>query len=86
MLQRHGLEGLFDVVVLSAAVGLAKPDPAIYRLALQRLGTAPETTIFVDDHEPNVVAASEQGMQGVHFTGYKDLVAALQELGVNLLG
>jgi len=30
LLRRHGMEGLFDVVVLSAAVGLVKPDPAIY--------------------------------------------------------
>jgi epoxide hydrolase-like predicted phosphatase len=84
LLQRHGLEGLFDVVVLSAAVGLAKPDPAIYRLALQRLGTAPEATIFVDDSEPNVAAASEQGMRGMHFVGYDELVSALEMLGVNL--
>lgn len=84
LIQQYNLEGLFDVVVLSAAVGLAKPDPAIYRLALQRLGTAPETTIFVDDYEPNVAAAAELGIQGVHFTGYEPLVSALERLGVNL--
>ena len=83
LLERYGLEGLFDVVVVSAAVGLAKPDPAIYRLALERLGTAPERTVFVDDFQRNVVAASELGMHGVHFTGYSDLVLALQELGVD---
>jgi HAD superfamily hydrolase (TIGR01509 family) len=76
---------LFDEVVLSAAVGLAKPDPAIYKLALQRLGTAPETTVFVDDYEPNVAAAVEQGIQGVRFTGYEALVSALERLGVELL-
>jgi putative hydrolase of the HAD superfamily len=85
LVQRYNLEGLFDVVVLSAAVGLAKPDPAIYRLALQCLGTAPETTVFVDDYEPNVAAAAEQGIQGVHFMGYEALVSALETLGVNLL-
>jgi len=82
MLEKHYLEGLFDAVVLSAAVGLAKPDPVIYRLAVQRLGTEPETTIFVDDYPPNVTAASEQGLHGLHFTGYADLVVALQGLGV----
>jgi putative hydrolase of the HAD superfamily len=82
MLRRHGLEGLFDAVMLSAAVGLAKPDPAIYRLAVQWLGTEPETTVFVDDYAPNVAAASEQGLHGLHFTGYADLVEALEGLGV----
>jgi epoxide hydrolase-like predicted phosphatase len=85
LVQRYSLEGLFDVVVLSAAVGLAKPDPAIYRLALQRLGAAPEATVFVDDYEPNVAAAAEQGIEGVHFTGYEALVSALGRLGVDLL-
>ena len=84
LIQRYKLEGLFDVVVLSAAVGLAKPNPAIYRLTLQRLGTAPETTIFVDDHEPTVAAAEEQGIQGVRFTGYEALVSALERLGVDV--
>jgi epoxide hydrolase-like predicted phosphatase len=85
LIQRYHLEGLFDVVVLSAAVGLAKPDPAIYWLALQRLGATPEATVFVDDYEPNVAAAAEQGIQGVRFTGYEALVSALERLGVDLL-
>ena len=85
LLERYGLEGLFDVVVVSAAVGLAKPDPAIYRLALEHLGTAPERTVFVDDFERNVVAASDLGMHGVHFTGYSDLIVALRELGLEPL-
>jgi putative hydrolase of the HAD superfamily len=85
-LQRHGLVDLFDVVVLSAAVGLAKPDPAIYHLALERLGTAAGATVFVDDYEPNVAAACELGLHGVHFAGYDELVAALEALGVEVDG
>jgi putative hydrolase of the HAD superfamily len=79
LLQRYGLDGLFDQVILSAAVDLAKPDPAIYRLALDRLGTSPQTTLFIDDYEPNVQAATEQGIQGIHFVTYDDLVVALRE-------
>lgn len=85
LVKRYNLEGLFDEVVLSAAVGLTKPDPAIYRLALQRLGAAPETTVFVDDYEPNVAAAVEQGIQGVRFREYESLVSALERLGVEPL-
>jgi putative hydrolase of the HAD superfamily len=86
LLRRHGLEGLFDDVVLSAAVGLVKPDAAIYRLALARLGTEAGATVFVDDYEPNVAAASDLGLHGVHFTGYEALVAALEALGVEVRG
>jgi epoxide hydrolase-like predicted phosphatase len=82
ILGRHGLDGLFDAVILSAAVGLAKPDPAIYRLALARLGTAPEATVFIDDWEPNARAAADVGLQAIHFTGYENLLAELRALGV----
>jgi epoxide hydrolase-like predicted phosphatase len=85
LLGRHDLQGLFDVVVFSAAVGLVKPDPAIYRLALDRLGTAPQATVFVDDYGPNVQAAAGLGIQAIHFVGYEELIAALREQGVELL-
>jgi len=63
------LELHFDDLVLSGEVGLRKPDPAIYRLAAQRLGVAPDACVFVDDLERNVEVASELGMAGVHHTG-----------------
>ena len=63
------LERHFDDLVLSGAVGLRKPDPAIYRLAAQRLGAAPGACVFVDDLQRNVEVASELGMVGVHHTG-----------------
>ena len=82
--ERYGLDGLFDMEVVSALVGLAKPDPAIYRLALERLGTAPEATIFVDDYEPNVASAAALGIRAIHFVGYEALILALQKQGVIL--
>ncbi|MBU4387831.1 HAD family phosphatase [Candidatus Dependentiae bacterium] len=82
--ERYGLAGLFDVEVVSALVGLAKPDPAIYQLALERLGAAPEVTVFVDDYEPNVEAAAALGIRGIHFVGYEALIPALQKQGVIL--
>jgi len=81
---RYGLDGLFDVEVISALVRLAKPDPAIYRLALKRLGTAPEATVFVDDYEPNVAAAAALGIRAIHFVAYEALIPVLQEQGVIL--
>jgi len=82
--ERYGLDGLFDVEVISALVGLAKPDPAIYQLALDRLGTAPEATVFVDDYEPNVAAAAALGIRAIHFVEYEALILALQNQGVVL--
>jgi epoxide hydrolase-like predicted phosphatase len=82
--ERYDLDGLFDVVLVSAMVGLAKPDPAIYRLALERLGSAPGATVFVDDYEPNVDAAAVLGIQAIHFQGYEALVPALRQRGVEV--
>jgi putative hydrolase of the HAD superfamily len=50
VVERLGLANELDAVVLSFAVGASKPQPAIYRLALQRLGDPPPgDTVFVDD-------------------------------------
>jgi len=80
-----GIHDLFDDVVCSAEVGLAKPDPAIYRLAAERLGLPPAACVFVDDFERNVAAAREVGMQAVFYRVDRghDLRAQLAELGVS---
>lgn len=79
-----GIHDLFDTIVCSAVVGLAKPDHAIYRLALERVGLPAEECVFIDDAERNVVAAREVGMAAVHYRVYQgdDLAAQLAELGV----
>jgi HAD superfamily hydrolase (TIGR01509 family) len=48
-LRRLGLLDSFDTVVTSARAGVAKPDPAIFELALRELGAAPERTLHVGD-------------------------------------
>jgi epoxide hydrolase-like predicted phosphatase len=79
-----GVGELFDVVVVSACEGVMKPDPAIYRLALERLGARPERTIFIDDLPPNVTGAESLGIQGVVFEGTTPLRKTLLEAGVCL--
>ncbi|MFR9730117.1 HAD family hydrolase [Saccharopolyspora sp. MS10] len=64
----EAMEGLFELAVISSEVRLRKPDPAIYRLTLDRLGLAPEQAAFVDDGTPNVEAAEQIGMRGVLHT------------------
>jgi epoxide hydrolase-like predicted phosphatase len=83
---RTGWAELFDAVVISGEVGLRKPEPAIYRLAAERLGVAPEGCVFVDDLAPNVRGAAAVGMVGVHYVDHVRAVGELEELfGVPLM-
>jgi putative hydrolase of the HAD superfamily len=60
------LDELFDTVVDSCEVGVRKPDPRIYALALERLGgVAPERAVFLDDHPGNVAGAEAAGLVGI---------------------
>jgi putative hydrolase of the HAD superfamily len=73
----------FDLVVGSAYEKVMKPNPAIYRAALERLGVAPQEAVFIDDFAQNIVGAEAVGMHGIHFTPGIDLPAALARIGVN---
>jgi epoxide hydrolase-like predicted phosphatase len=78
------VENLFDLVVDSSREGIRKPNPAIFRLTLERLGgLVPERTVFLDDSEGNVKAAKLLGMQTVHVRG--DISQAIAEMDA-LLG
>ncbi|HSE04940.1 MAG TPA: HAD family phosphatase [Methylomirabilota bacterium] len=78
------LHELFDDIVVSAEVGMAKPDPAIFRLAADRLGLPPTSCVFVDDWDKNVEAARAVGMEAVlhRVDQGHDLRAQLGALGV----
>ena len=69
--------------MISGEVGLRKPDPAIYALAAERLGLAPETCVFVDDLPGNLKPAAAIGMATVLHGG--DAAATLRRAGT-LLG
>ena len=75
---------LFDDIVCSAEVGMAKPEPGIYTMAAQRLGVAPAECVFVDDLDKNVEAARGVGMQAVLFRADKgdDLREQLAAIGI----
>jgi putative hydrolase of the HAD superfamily len=75
---------LFDDIVCSAEVGMAKPEAEIFRLAASRLGVAPGECVFVDDWDQNIEAARTVGMTGVLYRVDKgdDLGALLAGAGV----
>jgi epoxide hydrolase-like predicted phosphatase len=64
---RFGGLDVFDVTVFSAEIGLAKPDPMIYKRILQQLEVEANQAVFVDDYLPNVEAAAALGMGAVRF-------------------
>lgn len=72
----------FRDIVVSGVEKMAKPDPAIFRLAEQRFGNAPATTLFIDDNLANVKAAKALGWQVHHFGGADALEADLVQRGL----
>jgi putative hydrolase of the HAD superfamily len=65
--------------VVSADVGLAKPDPAIFRLAADRLHVAPDACLMIDDQPQHVRGAQAAGMRSQLFesNGLASLIARL---------
>jgi 2-haloacid dehalogenase len=80
--ERFDFLGWFDAVVISGEVGVTKPDRRIYRHLLEANGLEPESTLFVDDHAPNVEAATALGFVAVQFEGAPQLRAELEALGL----
>jgi epoxide hydrolase-like predicted phosphatase len=62
---RYGFEELFDVILYSHEVGLAKPDPEVYSVLCDRLLVAPNELVFLDDGPANVQAARKLGIQAI---------------------
>ena len=73
-------KGLFDDIIDSSQVGVRKPDPAIFHLALEAGGAPPSRTAFLDDYEEHVDVANSMGIHGI-LVG-KDPTEALAELEV----
>jgi putative hydrolase of the HAD superfamily len=71
---------LFDDVVISAEVGLHKPQPEIYRLAAERLEEQPERCVFVDDLRENCEGAEAVGMTAILHRDPAQTVSRLEEL------
>jgi len=77
-----GLEDVFDVIVTSYEVGMAKPDKKIYVETARRLCVKPEECVFIDDQENNIPPAEELGMKAILFRDNGQLKKELRELGI----
>ena len=73
---------MIDDVVVSADVGAMKPDPAIFRAALERNGFEAARTTFVDDSPANVAGAAVAGLDAIRFIDADTLRAELAARGL----
>jgi 2-haloacid dehalogenase len=80
-LERYDFLRLFEGIVVSGQERLAKPDPRIYHLVLDRHDLDAARTVFVDDRLVNVAAARSVGMQGLRFTDHEQLRRDLERSG-----
>jgi 2-haloacid dehalogenase len=72
----------FDPLIISGEVGLAKPDPDIFYVLLQRLNRDPGECIFIDDTIENIEVAREIGFESIHFTTPEKLRTRLEDLQI----
>ncbi|NTZ17905.1 HAD family hydrolase [Paenibacillus sp. JMULE4] len=85
ILEHKGILHYFDPVIVSTEVGLEKPDPAIFRLSLERSGLAAEDVLYVGDHDLNDIwAPAQAGIDAVKIKRYDyhtgDGIYSLREL------
>jgi len=76
-MEREKLADAFDVLTISAEVGVMKPEAAIFQYALEQLEVKPKEAVFVDDFIENIAGCEAVGMRGIHF---KSLEQTLKEL------
>ncbi len=80
--ERYQFLEWFDGVLVSGEERMIKPDPAIFRLLLDRFGLDPQTVFYIDDSPANVAAAGQLGFDAVRFTGPGQLRRGLAERGL----
>ncbi len=81
-IEKFNLRSYFSVFFSSCYLGVRKPDPRIYRLALKITQCTPEECIFIDDREVNVESAREVGIHGIQFQSVEQLRNDLASFGV----
>lgn len=78
--QRYSFLQVFDGIVVSGEEKMIKPDPAIFRLLIERYGLVPEHSVFIDDNMKNVTAAQGLGFHAIQFTSAGELRHVLEEM------
>jgi epoxide hydrolase-like predicted phosphatase len=71
---------MFDAVVISGEVGMRKPEPEIFELALDRIGLPAGECVFIDDLAHNIVAAERAGLVGIVHRTFDETAGELEAL------
>lgn len=82
-IEKFGLREIFPLFVSSCFVGLRKPEPGIYQLALEITQKAPEDCCFIDDRALNLESAAKLGMHTIEMRTLDQLRNELEKLGVH---
>ncbi|MBV9604785.1 MAG: HAD family phosphatase [Solirubrobacterales bacterium] len=80
--ERYPFLGWFDGTVVSGFEGVAKPDPRVFELLLDRFGLSAASTLFIDDSSRNVAAARGVGIQAIEFESPAELRRRLVAAGL----
>ena len=78
-----GGENCFDEVIVSAEVGMIKPNSEIYEYTAEKLGVKPDECIFIDDREVHLAGAETVGMQTILYKDFAQTKAELDKLLVS---
>ena len=77
-IEKFGLRNYFTAFFSSCYLGVRKPEPRIYEIALQVTQRKQQECLFIDDREENVKAAQALGIRGIHLKGVEKLEAELE--------
>jgi putative hydrolase of the HAD superfamily len=73
---------MFDATVFSCEEGTSKPEPRIYKIALERLSVGPSEAVFIDDRTDFIEGAQELGMHTIRFEDPQQVKGALAALAI----
>ncbi len=82
--KKFKIETYFNYCIVSAIVGINKPDKRIYELALKRSRSSAENSLFIDDLEDNLKPAEELGMKNILFKDVEQLIKELKILKIKI--
>jgi HAD superfamily hydrolase (TIGR01509 family) len=78
LVEQHTFFRHFRHLVISGAILMIKPQPAIYKHLVETTGIVPAESVFIDDLLKNVIAARECGLHAIQFRGPDDCRAQLR--------
>lgn len=70
----------FDIITISGEEGVAKPDPVIFSICLNKLGVVPQEAIFIDDFVKNINSATSLGIHAIQFTSPQVVKSKIENL------